>query len=290
MSYQTVFVPLQFEETVEAQMKTALLVAGPTGGHVQAKHVRQIHDYYPPADFYGTSVQTSELVNAEQKEIEDKYAKDLRNRFDTACDTAGAHFVQLDEAAHKAGLTASWTDVSGYLPEAIAWAARTADISVCATPGTEGSRLERSILESLLMGSGRPVLMVPRDGMIGLPERVFVAWDGSLQAARATSAAMPFLKSADEVIVATVDKEDFHAPDLDDAAGYLARHGVKVVPSELTRGKRSVANRLIDEATDTQSDLIVMGGYSHARLQERLIGGVTRHMIAHADRPLLITH
>jgi nucleotide-binding universal stress UspA family protein len=33
-----------------------------------------------------------------------------------------------------------------------------------------------------------------------------------------------------------------------------------------------------------------MGGYGHSRLREFILGGVTRHMIAHATTAVLMAH
>ena len=38
------------------------------------------------------------------------------------------------------------------------------------------------------------------------------------------------------------------------------------------------------------ADLLVMGGYSHSRLREMILGGVTRHMLEKATLPLLLAH
>jgi nucleotide-binding universal stress UspA family protein len=47
----------------------------------------------------------------------------------------------------------------------------------------------------------------------------------------------------------------------------------------------------IGEYLRTQSaDLLVMGGYSHSRLREVILGGVTRHMLTHPPVPVLMSH
>jgi nucleotide-binding universal stress UspA family protein len=33
-----------------------------------------------------------------------------------------------------------------------------------------------------------------------------------------------------------------------------------------------------------------MGGYSHGRLRQLMLGGVTSHMMDHADLPVLMAH
>jgi len=36
--------------------------------------------------------------------------------------------------------------------------------------------------------------------------------------------------------------------------------------------------------------LIVMGAYTHSRVRQTLLGGVTRHALAHAKVPVLMAH
>jgi len=44
-------------------------------------------------------------------------------------------------------------------------------------------------------------------------------------------------------------------------------------------------------AAETQrATLIVMGAYTHSRMREAFLGGVTRHLLAHAPVPLLMSH
>ena len=35
-------------------------------------------------------------------------------------------------------------------------------------------------------------------------------------------------------------------------------------------------------------DLVVMGAYSHSRLRQLILGGVTRHVLENADIPVLM--
>lgn len=123
-----------------------------------------------------------------------------------------------------------------------------------------------------------------------MPKRVAVAWDGSLPAARAVSSAMPFLEQAEHVVLVTVGKVDNGAPSCQHAARYLERSGIKAAIEEVDWPKRPVAERILNQAEAHDCDLVVMGGYSHARLFETILGGVTRHMLNHADRSILMAH
>jgi nucleotide-binding universal stress UspA family protein len=103
-------------------------------------------------------------------------------------------------------------------------------------------------------------------------------------------AAKPFLENAEEVVVVTVGEVDTGTPSCADAASYLEHCGVKVISKEVDWPKRPVAERILNQAEAHNCDLVVMGGYSHARLFETMLGGVTRHMLGHADRSILMAH
>ena len=145
--------------------------------------------------------------------------------------------------------------------------------------------------DALIMGCGRPVLVVPYTGTQGLPpERVFVAWNGRRESVRALHDALPLLLGAKEVAVVTVDpKGDEPIPGADISL-HLARHGVKATAQALPSGDISVGDAILSRAADTGVDLIVMGAYGHSRLREMVTGGVTRHILEHMTVPVLFSH
>ena len=48
--------------------------------------------------------------------------------------------------------------------------------------------------------------------------------------------------------------------------------------------------QIVAEAKTVGADLLVAGAYRHAQMIEWLMGGTTRHLLAAADIPLLMTH
>lgn len=172
--------------------------------------------------------------------------------------------------------------------------ARCADLVVMSR-GHAPSRLRREILEKTLFDAGRPLLLLPhgwRGSRIG--ERVLIGWNASREAARAVSDALPILKRAAQVVVATVDARPSpsghgEAPGRELAA-YLARHGVSVDVRNLDGMGRSDANVLMSAAMDMSADLAVMGAWGRSRAEERMFGGVTRELLDEAHMPLLLSH
>jgi len=169
--------------------------------------------------------------------------------------------------------------------------ARCADLFITTRPyGDAEGDLWTGLVESVLFGSGRALMLVPPTQHQLRPIRtVLVAWNGSREAARALREGLDFIEQAARTIVLLVDPPAGTAPGAD-VESHLVRHGVsaEVITTE-SRG-RSVGDVILDEAKRLSADLIVMGGYGHARLREQVFGGATWDLLTVADIPLLMAH
>lgn len=212
-------------------------------------------------------------------------------------DEAHAARAQLDKRLANAGAEIRTVETWAHLAaETAITHARHADLSVIAlSKRGQSGEARREVLEGMVMESGRPVLAIPADCKAPARfARVFIAWDGSGKAARAVGDAAPFLAGADEVIIGTVDAKPGAggvgaAPGADIAA-HLARHGCKIDVRNYDGLGRGAGKALIEGAFEAGADLIVMGAYRHARLQQALFGGVTRTILDESKLPLLISH
>ena len=75
-----------------------------------------------------------------------------------------------------------------------------------------------------------------------------------------------------------------------DVAALLARHGATARGEPLELRGRAVADELLLAAERHGADLIVAGGYGHARLREWAFGGVTRDLLARCPKCCLLSH
>ncbi len=166
--------------------------------------------------------------------------------------------------------------------------ARVADLVLVAQTRTHGLEvLEPDVAEHVAMEGVAPVLVMPAGGWQGpLGQRVLVGWNGSRQAARALHGALPFLATAREVRLVALG-EEASAAGLEDAAFWLQRHGVEPAVERHPAADRPGA-RLLELARAGEADLLVIGAYGHSRLRELVLGGATRHILQHADRPVLV--
>jgi nucleotide-binding universal stress UspA family protein len=172
--------------------------------------------------------------------------------------------------------------------------ARRADLTVLARPAA-AERAHEMMFQHLLFGAGRPVLLMPSAWRARrLWDRILIAWDAGREASRAVADALPLLKLARRVVVATVDampSQGGHgeAPGRG-LATHLARHGVRVEVNNIDGLGRTEGVALLDQARDMDADMIVMGGYGHSRAREFVFGGVTRELSGSPKLPLFMSH
>jgi nucleotide-binding universal stress UspA family protein len=113
-----------------------------------------------------------------------------------------------------------------------------------------------------------------------------IAWKASEPAARAVTAAVPWLRRAERVSVLTVGEH----PAFDEIQNLLDGHGIAGQPLAIGCGDLSVGERLLREAQAIGADCLVMGAYHHHPLGEMLFGGVTRHILRWASVPVFMMH
>jgi nucleotide-binding universal stress UspA family protein len=177
--------------------------------------------------------------------------------------------------------------------EVAAREARSADTFVALRP--DGMPDEPAhVVEGVLFGSGRHLLLVPDDpSHKALFDNIIVAWKGSRESARALAEALPYLQRAREVTVVVIIEEkdvEYEAVLGADAVRHLKHHGIDAALRHIPVQEEGVAETLLAEAKRCQADLLVLGGYGHSRLREWLLGGVTYKLMHQTVVPILIAH
>lgn len=147
------------------------------------------------------------------------------------------------------------------------------------------------VMGEALLGCRVPCLMLP-DGMAEARfERALIGWNGQQEAIRAIRSALPLLVEAREVCVldgASSPGAGTQGLPVFDPCAYLAQHGIAARKRRFQTEAPTAGAALLHEARD--HDLLVMGAYSHSRTRERVLGGATRHVLAHAKLPVLLMH
>jgi len=202
----------------------------------------------------------------------------------------------FNEATRRAGLSASSRQVEidiGSSGDAFARIARNFDLSIVKQVERGHATASDSIPEVTLLGSGRPVLIVPFIQKDGLKlDRVTVCWDGSRTAARAVADALPFLTRAAAVDVLIVEDQYVKSDEIHgvNIGHHLARHGLKPEVRRVVAREIDVASAILSYTAETSTSLIVMGGYGHSRVRELILGGATRGILTSMTVPVLMSH
>jgi nucleotide-binding universal stress UspA family protein len=135
----------------------------------------------------------------------------------------------------------------------------------------------------VLLETGRP-LLIPGSGTSAtfIGGTVAIGWKSTPHAARAASAAMPFLARARDALVMSVEEGE-PRNDPRRLVRNLSWHGLTAFAVTLTPDERGAAQTLLAAARD-KAQLLVMGGYGHSRLREWIFGGFTQEVLT--DAPL----
>ena len=278
MDFKTILVFVDGSKQAPDVLKVAFGLAKRSKGHVIGMHVRP--RFQPPAFTDGTYVMDT-LYQAHANNVKAEEAK------------AAAAFRK------EAGETRAveWRVIEGFVDDELAHAARYADLVVIgqADPDMPALGVPSDLAEQVALHTERPVLVVPHVGATREPGKtVLLAWNGSREASRAATAALPLLAEADKVVVLSVDSKktkagDGHDHDAD-VAQWLSRHGVKVTVQHDVAGNSDIGSVILSRAADHDADLIVMGVYGHSRVREMVMGGVSRTLLDNMTAPLLIAH
>ncbi len=174
--------------------------------------------------------------------------------------------------------------------EAVGRLARLYDLTVALQPDSSNASYDNLIPQGILFNSGGPMLMVPHihEGPLDA-HHVGIAWDGSRLAARALRDALPFLTGAKAVTVIAVNESAGEASS-DQVISHLARRGIAARVERLTADRGNIHGTISSITAESNIGLLVMGGYGHSRLHERILGGVTRGMFDSMTAPVLMSH
>jgi len=272
----------------ESDLALALLLGRRLGARVTALHAVPDSGESIP---YLTVGLTGRAVDQLIDEIENELAAETvraNTAFAAACAAAGVTPV---EGFAGPGFAARFLSATGNVEQLLVAQGRAHDLIVMSCPGeTDPARLP--VLQAALMESGRPVLFAPPTLPESFASRVVLAWNGSIEAARALSLAAELAADAERIVAVSIGEPGRAemGPGPETAVDYLAAHGLAAETRVLAPSSKPIAEALLRAIDDERADLLVMGAYSHSRLRETILGGVTRDILANLELPVLMVH
>jgi nucleotide-binding universal stress UspA family protein len=222
--------------------------------------------------------------------VEGGLSQTLRGQIDL--DRASAK-VRFGAVAAAATAGAAWISENNYPAQAMIAHASGADLIVARRLAAHDSRTNLCHPADLITAAGVPVLLCPDTDADLVAARVVVAWRDSREARRALIDALPFLRRAEAVALVQVRsaKEARGAgADAEAVIDRLARLGVNAKAQGVEPGEDGVGLDLARVADGFGADLIVAGAYSHMRLREWVLGGVTQDLLGACSHYVLFSH
>ncbi len=173
-------------------------------------------------------------------------------------------------------------------PSSVVEHARLHDLTVL--PASSG--FDNWFIESLVFGSGSPVLLVPESQEFDSLDTIAVAWDFSLASSRAVRASIPLLGEGKTVRILTVMNEKNIVTDrtIEDLRRHLSEHGISFIHDEVDIGGRRIGAAFRTYTKEVAADILVMGAFGHSRVREFILGGATESMLSNPPAPVLFMH
>lgn len=281
---RTLLVPLAPALASEAALAAALRLARRMNSHIRAVFVRPdpavALSYFPAVMATEATQQALEREAAKAAAEAKAHFAAWRSRHGLAAEPADA---RLDTCF------ASWSEQVGEIEPVLTRQGRVSDLIVLRRFAPADITAQRCF-DAALFGSGRPTLLVPENLPWDPIDHVLIAWNGSLEASHAVFGVLPLLPKAGRVSLFSVP-----GPENDETSGAalaeaLSWQGIRVHQAIVRGSMDPVGAALLATAADCGASLIVMGAYTHSRLRQSFLGGVTRHVLANAAIPVVMSH
>jgi nucleotide-binding universal stress UspA family protein len=289
MALKDLLVYLDPTERAGARLRVAVDLAHRHGSHLTALYVRES----TPAEMANERRKTAELALRSFDELQ-RIDAGLESASDPIEQQLQAH---LSRMAARYALDVEWRAVAGAPASVLPQHSRYADLCILGEDVPyQGQSIGYSFSEEMLFVTGRPLVLVPAAGAFKtLGRHILIAWNSSRASARAVNDALPLIERAEQVTVLAVNPthviDTYGALPADHLVEHLQRHGpvpVALVVEHVASG--AVADVITAKALEVGADLVVAGAYGHPRLREKLLGGVTRDLLAAMKLPLLMSH
>ena len=288
MSIAKVLAPVTGGQRDAGVLANAVAAARPFDAHVVAYFVRP--DLGETLAYFIDGVSglvVDEVVKATQ-DAGDEAAKRVEATVAQVAAEAGIDRVAAPTRSSK--VTISLKEEYGNFGDRLTAQARLSDLIVFPPIRERDSAGLAEAFVQVLVETDRPVLRATSAVPTSFGRRIALGWDGKTAAASAVAASIPYLKKADHVEILSIQRPPMQAEATEGLREFLMLHGIGCQERLIDPGSKRIGEALLDAAASGQTDLLVIGGYGSGRLRESLIGGVSRHVIAHAGIAVFMVH
>jgi len=288
--FKSVLVHLRGTKADASALAAALQAARPSAAHLECLHIRadlgsmiskaSVMELDDDANAMVDMLDTMKKQNAEA-------AERASEAFAAFCAKEGILRAEIPPGPEK--MNAAFRESVGDEIDELIRQSRCNDLTVVTGGSEDAGGLNLYDLGRLIMGAGRPVLLAS-----SLPARpvrtAVVAWKDVPEAARAVTAAMPLLATAQKIFVFNASEVDEPASDYESVVKLMGWHGLNADSYHVVPGEREPADAVLEMARSAEADLLVMGAYGRNRLNEIIFGGFTQSILEDASLPVLLFH
>ena len=291
MTIKSILVPMPSgKQVASTALEAAISAAHTFGAHIEGVYLSDAAADMPMMDADGALAID---VIAAARAADDEGAVQAEEIFRNFIQDYGIPYQEWPAA--KDGASAGWRSVRGDVHAQMAHLGCVFDLVVVARPDRTNS-VNGRLVETALFDSHRPVLIAPP----ALPEklaettldgrRIIIGWNQTAQSALAGADALPLLERAQAVQIFSIITGAKSGVSASEFALYLRRHGIESEVKMVEPDSRSVGQAVLAAAMEFNANLLVMGAYSHSRLRELILGGVTSHILENAGIPVFMSH
>lgn len=288
MCLKLILAPIDGGASSQTVLDSAFSLAEQFKAHVKVLHVAADPKSSIPLLGEGMSgAMIEDMVSMAEKENETRIQR-ARAVYEKSLEKFKASEVDIPQKSE--GATASWHQREGREDEVIVRYGRLCDLILVPKPTEENEIYATLALNAALFETGRPMLLLPIEPKEKMGKSVGVCWNGSAEGARAVAASLDILRQAEHVHVMTADTRATDTPVGEELVAFLAWHGISAQAVFFPPDGKSIGKSLLQKAEEVGADLMVMGGYSHSRMRELILGGVTRDVIESTTIPVIMGH
>jgi len=208
-----------------------------------------------------------------------------------AAENAEAIEAEFEAALGLRGIEGIWMLSGTPIVDDLVHEIRFADLAILGLGSPESGDFDPQgfRIDDVVRACGRPILGVPVSRLSPGPfSRVVIAWDGSREAARALNDAIPLMRHAGSIWVASIGTAERARPER--VVTHLARHGLTASVDMTPSYEPEVGAELLQRAALHDADLVVAGAYGHSKLGESLFGGASNTLLHQMLVPVLLSH
>jgi nucleotide-binding universal stress UspA family protein len=287
MPIKTILACISSAEASATTLEVAYRLAGKSGAHIEALHVRA--DPRGLVPYTGEGMDGSmieEIMEVTEKEGGER-AESAKAMFDAFCRDRG--LAQSDTPGGDRP-TAFWREETGREDEIVAVRGRLFDLVAVGRARRDAPLPSPITLEAALLDTGRPIVIAPPSLPAVTGSHIAVAWETSPEAARAIAQSIPLLAAAERVTL--LAGEPAVAPNIapEEGVARLAWSGVKAEIKRFDVHEAEIGAAYLKHSGAIGADLLVKGAYSQSRLRQMILGGRTRHIITHTEIPVYLAH